>query len=81
VSVAEPPPEQDAVRVGARGIFFIVKPNRAQLSELARLTDAGKLRTFVSEVFALDRAREAYETLLRGHLRGKIVVRVKDRAE
>ncbi len=81
VSIAEPPPEQDAVRAGARGIFFIVEPNRAELSELGRLTDAEQLRTFVSEVFALSRAREAYETLLRGHLRGKIVLRVKDGAE
>jgi len=81
VSVAEPPPAQDAVRAGARGIFFIVEPNRAELSELARLSDAGQLRTFVSEVFALGRAREAYETLLRGHLRGKIVLRVRDGAE
>jgi len=81
VSVAEPPPERDAARAGARGIFFIVAPNRAELSELARLTDAGQLRTFVSEVYALDRAREAYETLLRGHLRGKIVLRVKDGVE
>jgi NADPH:quinone reductase-like Zn-dependent oxidoreductase len=81
VSVAEPPPEQDAVRVGARGIFFIVEPNRAELFELAGLIDMGQLRTFVSEVFALSRAREAYETLLRGHLRGKVVLRVKDGAE
>jgi NADPH:quinone reductase-like Zn-dependent oxidoreductase len=81
VSVAEPPQEQDAPRPGSRGIFFIVEPNRFELSELARLTDAGQLRTFVSAVFALSRAREAYETLLRGHLRGKIVLRVKDGTE
>jgi len=81
VSIAEPPPEQHAVRAGARGIFFIVEPNRAELSELGRLTDAEQLRTFVSEVFAFSRAREAYETLLLCHLRGKIVLRVKDGAE
>ena len=73
--------EQDAARAGARGIYFIVKSSRAELSELATLIDAGQLRTFVSEVFALDRAREAYETLMRGHLRGKIVLRVKQDAE
>ena len=81
VSIAEPPPESDAARTGARGTFFIVEPNRVQLSELARLSDAGQLRTFVSKVFALSHARAAYETLLRGHLRGKIVLRVKDAAE
>jgi len=81
VSIAEPPPEPDAIRAGARGVFFIVEPNRAELCELARLTDAGQLQTFVSEVFELSRAREAYETLLRGHLRGKIVLCVKDGAE
>lgn len=81
VSIAEQPPEHDALRAEARGIFFIVKPDRAELSELARLTDVGQLRTFVSEVFELSRAREAYETLLRGHLRGKIVLRVKAGAD
>jgi NADPH:quinone reductase-like Zn-dependent oxidoreductase len=77
VSIVEPPPEEDATRAQARGIFFIVRPDRGQLSELAALVDAGQLRPLVSEVFELRNAREAYETMLQGHLRGKIVLRVK----
>jgi NADPH:quinone reductase-like Zn-dependent oxidoreductase len=79
VSIVEPPSDEDATRARARGIFFIVRPDRAQLSELAALVDAGQLRTLVSEVFELRNTREAYETLLRGHLRGKIVLRVAPR--
>lgn len=53
--------------------FFYVEPNRAQLSEIARLIDDGKIRAIVDSVFPLDRAREAYE---RKPARGKIALRV-----
>ena len=36
----------------------------------------GVLKPLVSRIFPLAQAREAYELGLRGHLRGKIVLRV-----
>jgi NADPH:quinone reductase-like Zn-dependent oxidoreductase len=74
--VAEPPAEQ-AERFGVRGKFFIVEPNRGQLIELAKLVDDGTLKPIVSETFPLSAARRAYEAGSRGHLRGKIVLRVR----
>ena len=76
VSVAEKPSEEAAAALGARGIYFIVQPNHEQLIELAGLVDSGVLRPFVSKVLPLERAREAYELGLRGHMRGKIVLHV-----
>ena len=43
-----------------RDAFFIVEPNQAQLTEISRLIDAGKIRTFVEAVFPLAQIREAY---------------------
>jgi NADPH:quinone reductase-like Zn-dependent oxidoreductase len=62
----------------ARGLFFIVEPNRDQLEEMAKLIDDGSLETFVASIFPLSRAREAFELGLQGHTRGKIVLEVRD---
>jgi NADPH:quinone reductase-like Zn-dependent oxidoreductase len=81
VSVAAPPPPEAARDAGARGIFFIVKPSRVQLMEIARLIDAGEIRPVLDAVLPLDRAREAFERGLAGHVRGKIVLRVDEPEE
>lgn len=71
ISVAAPIPD-------GRGVFFIVKPDREQLEEMAELIDAGSLKVIVANVFPLARAREAFELGLQGHNRGKIVLQVRD---
>ncbi|HLK86663.1 MAG TPA: NADP-dependent oxidoreductase [Candidatus Binataceae bacterium] len=77
ISVVEEPPAAQAERFGVSGKFFIVEPNRGQLVELAKLVDDGSLKPIVSETFPLAAARRAYEAGSRGHLRGKIVLRVR----
>jgi NADPH:quinone reductase-like Zn-dependent oxidoreductase len=44
-----------------RDAFFIVQANRAQLDEIARLIDGGKLRPVVDAVFPPAQARQAYK--------------------
>ena len=78
VSVAAEPAPEPARDAGARGIYFIVEPSRAQLVEIARLIDAGQIRPVLDVVLPLARAREAFERGLAGHVRGKIVLRVDD---
>ena len=78
VSVAAQPPPEPARDAGARGIYFIVEPSRAQLVEIAQLVDAGQIRPVLDAVLPLARAREAFERGLAGHVRGKIVLRVDD---
>jgi NADPH:quinone reductase-like Zn-dependent oxidoreductase len=70
VSVAEEPEGE--------GTYFIVEPNREQLAELARLADAGDLRSLVDAVFPLDEARDAFERSMASGKRGKVVLRVVD---
>jgi len=52
---AEHTPEQ---RV--KDAFFIVEPNREQLTRISRMIDAGKLRVFVGTAFPLQEASQAY---------------------
>jgi NADPH:quinone reductase-like Zn-dependent oxidoreductase len=59
-----------------KGAFFIVETKREQLVELAQLIDAGKLLPFVSEVFPLEKAEQAFFPVKKKAVRGKTVLRV-----
>jgi NADPH:quinone reductase-like Zn-dependent oxidoreductase len=76
VLVSVVPPPEEVRHPGARGVFFVVEPDRAALSELARRIDAGELRSIVGEVFPLEQGREAFEAKWRSGLPGKVVLRV-----
>jgi NADPH:quinone reductase-like Zn-dependent oxidoreductase len=67
--------EEGAAR-GVRGASVMVQPNPAQLTEIAGLVDAGKLKAFVDAVFPLAEAGKAQDLSEAGHVRGKIVLRV-----
>lgn len=58
------------------GIYFVVEPNREQLTEITRLVDAGELRAEIDSVYPLDEARAAFERSLQPGKRGKVVLRV-----
>ena len=76
VSVVAPPSAEEAARHQARAAFPVIQPDAAQLSEIARLVDEGKLRPVVQIVLQLDEARRAHEMSQIGQARGKIVLRV-----
>ena len=63
---------------GVRGTGMMTQPNSAQLTEIARLIDAGRVKPVVSAVIPLADARKAHELSDGGHARGKIVLRVVD---
>ena len=69
VSVAEEQPPDG-------GVYFIVAPNRDQLTSLARLADLGELRPPNVEVFPLTSAREAFARSLERGRRSKVVLEV-----
>jgi len=78
VSIVEPPSAEKANAKEIRAEFFIVEPNRTQLEEIGRLIDTGRLRAFVDTVLPIKQARRAFEQGLKGHSRGKIVLRIAD---
>jgi NADPH:quinone reductase-like Zn-dependent oxidoreductase len=76
ISLAKPLAQETAAQYGVRALFFIVRPNRAELSRIADLIDAGAIRPLVSQVLPLAQASEAYEHKKSGHIPGKIVLQV-----
>jgi NADPH:quinone reductase-like Zn-dependent oxidoreductase len=56
--------------------YFVVEPNREQLLELARRTDAGELRPQIDSVFELGEALAAFARVSERGKRGKVVLRV-----
>lgn len=62
--------------VNAKGI--LVKPDAKQLSQIAELIEAGKIKVTVSAVVPLADVAKAHEMIETGHTRGKIVLKVAD---
>jgi NADPH:quinone reductase-like Zn-dependent oxidoreductase len=79
VSVVIPRPSADVAKGhDARFAWFVVEPNREQLIQIGMLIDAGHIRPIIDTVVPLSEARQAYEQGAKGHMRGKIVLRVVD---
>lgn len=55
--------------------FFVPAPQGIEY--LRRLAERGKLTTVIDSVFEFDSNNEAYQKVLDGHLRGKVVIKVK----
>ncbi|WP_211240858.1 NADP-dependent oxidoreductase [Hamadaea tsunoensis] len=77
VTLSAPPPAGLAERYGVRASFFVVRPDSAQLGELAYLVDAGRLRPIVSRTFPVSEGRQAYESGALPRPPGKTVLIVR----
>lgn len=75
VTIAEPP---RVVPKGARAVFFVVEPDRAQLALLERKLREGKIRQNVGRVLSLDDALSAFDADHRTP--GKTIVQVLEDA-
>ncbi len=76
VSVAIEPPQLQAELSGIIALYFVVKPDRSQLTEIGKLIDQGDLHVILSTVFPLAEARQAFEHIQGQHGAGKVVLRV-----
>ena len=77
VSIINMPESGEAERYGARASFVFVSPDGGQLRKIAALLEAGKVRPAEYEEMPLDRAAEAQERSRAGHVRGKIVLKIR----
>ncbi len=79
VTLSAPPSAHRADEYGVTAIFFVVVPDRGQLTELTALADSGRLRVEIAATFPLARGREAYESGGRpGRRAGKTVLVVRE---
>ena len=65
-----------AVRSSQKVVFFIAKPNRADLMVLGELLEDGKVTPVIDRRYALSEIADALRYLGEGHARGKIVLTV-----
>jgi len=67
---------EEAARLGITVSMTQVRSNGAQLAELGRLIETGKLRVEIDSTFSLAEAAQAHARAAKGHIRGKIVLTV-----
>jgi NADPH:quinone reductase-like Zn-dependent oxidoreductase len=72
VSVAEEPPQAN----GVTSVYFVVEPNRRQLTQIAELLDGGWPAPAIDSVFTLEEAARAFERSMAADKRGKVVLQV-----
>jgi len=78
VSLVHPPSEAKAKELGVRAALLGAQPNGAQLAEIAKIIDSGKLAPIIDRILPLIEARRAHELSQSGHAHGKIALRVKN---
>ena len=78
VSLVQPPSEEKAKELGVRAAVIGVQPNGAQLAEIAKIIDSGKLAPIINRILPLSEARRAHELSQSGHIHGKIALRVSN---
>jgi NADPH:quinone reductase-like Zn-dependent oxidoreductase len=69
---------ETAAEHGVRGEGVMVHPDTEQLARIAALIDEGNLKPVVSRVLPLAEAGKAHELSQTGHVRGKIVLKVRE---
>jgi len=78
VSLVQPPSEEKAKELGVRAAIIGAQPNGAQLAEIAKIIDSGKLAPVIDRILRLSEARRAHELSQSGHTHGKIALRVNN---
>jgi NADPH:quinone reductase-like Zn-dependent oxidoreductase len=75
--VARPDPAELKKR-GIRGATISVHPDAEDLTDIAQLIDAGKIKPIVTQVLPLSEAIAAQQQAATHHTRGKVVLRIAD---
>jgi hypothetical protein len=71
VTTVDPPTTRPT---NGQAIFFVVEPDRGQLTELARRKRAGRLRTIIGAVRPLTEASDAFNSAHR--VKGRTIIQV-----
>lgn len=77
VSIREKPDEQLAAQYGVRAGYVFVQPDGEQLGAIAYLLEEGAIQPPHIEEMRLEDAAAAQEQSRAGHVRGKIVLRIR----
>lgn len=80
ISIAEEPDVKKAAQVGVTAKWFSVRPTRTVLDTLNQMLKRRTVKPIVSQVFPFteENVRKAHELSETGHVRGKLIIRMKD---
>src|SRR5207247_6727374 len=73
------PDRAELQKRGIHGAAISVHPDAADLTEIARLIDAGKIKPIVTQVLPLSEAIAAQQQAATHHTRGQAVLSIADR--
>jgi NADPH:quinone reductase-like Zn-dependent oxidoreductase len=76
ISIVQPPPADLAAKYGVRAEFLGGQGSGTQLAEIAELVDSGRVKPVAETVLPLSEAQRAHELSEKGHVRGKIVLKI-----
>lgn len=57
--------------------FLFARPEGAQLTEIGKLLESGRIQPVIDRVFAFEQAKEALDYLAAGRAKGKVVIKVR----
>ncbi|MBI3702009.1 MAG: NADP-dependent oxidoreductase [Afipia sp.] len=66
-----------AAKAGASYVWYLTEPSGRQLTDVAALVDAGKIKPVIDREFPFDKLVDALTHLQSGRSRGKIVLKVR----
>jgi NADPH:quinone reductase-like Zn-dependent oxidoreductase len=76
IATAQPPSPEEATKHKVEAKMMGIAASTDNLTRLAELLDAGKIKTVVTKTYSLAQAHEAWTEIMSGHTRGKIVLQV-----
>ncbi|MFL5652899.1 MAG: NADP-dependent oxidoreductase [Ktedonobacteraceae bacterium] len=81
ISLAGPPPQEQAKALGVRATMIRSQPSRELLQTFTRLIDEGHIKVTAGKTFPLSEVQQAHEYGQSGHGRGRIVLQIAEEAE
>ena len=80
ISIAGPPPQEQAKERGVHATMIRAQPSSALLQTLTQLIDEGRIKVTAGKTFPLSEVQQAHEYSRSGHGRGRIVLQIADEA-
>jgi len=76
VSITGHPDQEKAAKYGVRAVHVLADRDAKVLYQIEEAYESGRLRPHISNIFPLEKVREAHQMSQSGHTRGKIVMTV-----
>ena len=77
VSIKGQDTEGLADKYGVDFEVFFMWPSGEMLSHLGQLIDKGELKPIIDRSYSFEQVQEAYDYLQMGHVKGKVVIKIK----